>query len=154
MAKLANGMCGKFWMASAVAVLSGVVACGASNAPSSASSASSNSATPTAGASAAGQSAAAPKLAEVAPPADQTGGFDGAKAYEHVAKLVSFGPRPPAFEALHHSQDYIIAQLKVAGCEVDQDDFHASTPKGAIAMKNIDSPKVLDMDGQYAAETI
>ena len=37
-----------------------------------------------------------PKLAEVAPPAEQTGGFDGAKAYEHVAKIVSFGPRPPA----------------------------------------------------------
>ncbi len=83
------------------------------------------------------QSAAAPKLAEVAPPADQTGGFDGAKAYEHVAKLVSFGPRPPASEGLHRSQEYIIGQLKAAGCEVDQDDFHASTPKGDVAMKNI-----------------
>ena len=33
--------------------------------------------------------------ADTAPPAPQTGGFDGAKAYEHVAKIVSFGPRPP-----------------------------------------------------------
>src|SRR5271163_885610 len=128
-------MCSRFWLASAVAVLSGVVACGASNAPSSASSASSNSAAP--GGGAAGQAAAAPRLAEVAPPADQTGGFDGAKAYEHVSKLVSFGPRPPASDGLHRSQEYIIAQLKTAGCEVDQDDFHASTPKGDIAMKNI-----------------
>jgi glutaminyl-peptide cyclotransferase len=126
----------KFWLASAVAVLSGVVACGASNAPSSASSASSSSAAP-GGSTAAPAQAAAPRLAEVAPPADQTGGFDGAKAYEHVAKLVSFGPRPPASDGLHRSQEYIIAQLKAAGCEVDQDDFHASTPKGDIAMKNI-----------------
>ena len=125
----------KIWLASAVVVLSGVVACGASNAPSSASSGSSNSSSPAA--SSAGQSAGAPKLAEVAPPADQTGGFDGAKAYEHVAKLVSFGPRPPASDGIHRSQEYIIAQLKADGCEVDQDDFHASTPKGDIAMKNI-----------------
>jgi glutaminyl-peptide cyclotransferase len=138
--KLVNGIrsksSSKFWMVSAVAVLSGVVACGASNAPSSASSASSATGA-SASAPAADQSASPPKLAEVAPPADQTGGFDGAKAYEHVAKLVSFGPRPPASEALHHSQDYIIAQLKASGCEVDQDDFHASTPKGDVAMKNI-----------------
>src|SRR5271156_492230 len=128
-------MCSRFWLASAVAVLSGVVACGASNAPSSASSASSNSAAP--GGGAAGQAAAPPRLAEVAPPADQTGGFDGAKAYEHVSKLVSFGPRPPASDGLHRSQEYIVAQLTAAGCQVDQDDFHASTPKGSIAMKNI-----------------
>jgi Zn-dependent M28 family amino/carboxypeptidase len=124
-------------LASAIVVLSGVVACGASNAPSSTSSGSSNAASTGASTPSAGQSAAPPKLAEVAPPADQTGGFDGAKAYEHVAKLVSFGPRPPASEALHHSQEYIIAQLKSDGCEVDQDDFHASTPKGDVAMKNI-----------------
>jgi len=134
-AKLVSSMWNRIWMASAAAVLSGVVACGASNAPSSASSESSGSAAPAAGP--AGQSSAAPRLAEVAPPADQTGGFDGAKAYEHVAKLVSFGPRPPASEGLHRSQEYIIEQLKADGCEVDQDDFHASTPKGDIAMKNI-----------------
>jgi glutaminyl-peptide cyclotransferase len=131
--KSASRMCGKFWLASAVVVLSGVVACGASNAPSPASS---GSAAPGAGAATPAQ-AAAPHLAEVAPPADQTGGFDGAKAYEHVTKLVSFGPRPPASDGLHRSQEYIIGQLTAAGCEVDQDDFHASTPKGSIAMKNI-----------------
>ncbi len=136
MAKLAGRMFGKFWLASAVVVLSGVVACGASNAPSSGSAASPNSSAPGAGTAAPAQ-AAAPHLAEVAPPADQTGGFDGAKAYEHVSKLVSFGPRPPASEGLHRSQEYIIAQLTASGCQVDQDEFNASTPKGNIAMKNI-----------------
>jgi glutaminyl-peptide cyclotransferase len=134
--KVASKMCGKFWLVSAVVVLLGVVACGASNAPSSGSASSPNSTAPGAGAAAPVQ-AAAPHLAEVAPPADQTGGFDGAKAYEHVSKLVSFGPRPPASEGLHRSQEYIIAQLTASGCQVDQDDFNASTPKGNIAMKNI-----------------
>ncbi|MFZ3216113.1 MAG: M28 family peptidase [Candidatus Acidiferrales bacterium] len=118
----------KFWLgASAVAVLASVVACGGATPPSSASS----------NPSAAAQSASAAKPTEVAPPADQTGGFDGAKAYDHVAKLVSFGPRPPASDALHRSQEYILAQLHADGCDVDQDDFHASTPKGEVLMKNI-----------------
>ncbi len=75
--------------------------------------------------------------ADAAPPASQTGGFDGAKAFEYTAKLVSFGPRPPASDAIHHTQDYIISQLKSFGCKVDTDDFHASTPIGELAMKNI-----------------
>jgi glutaminyl-peptide cyclotransferase len=124
--------CRKFWLGLAtLAAITGIVACGGSSQPSAASS---NSAASTS--SAANQSAP-PKPSEAAPPADQTGGFDGAKAYDHVAKLVSFGPRPPASEGIHRSQDYIISQLKSFGCEVDQDDFHASTPKGDIAMKNI-----------------
>src|ERR1700693_533231 len=75
--------------------------------------------------------------ADTAPPASQTGGFDGAKAYEHVAKIVSFGPRPPASEGIHQVQDYFREQLKSYGCTVGEDDFHASTPVGEVAMKNI-----------------
>jgi glutaminyl-peptide cyclotransferase len=82
-------------------------------------------------------SAASAKPAESAPPASQTGGFDGAKAYDQVAKIVSFGPRPPGSEGIHHVQDYIRGQLQSFGCTVDEDDFHASTPTGSIAMKNI-----------------
>jgi glutaminyl-peptide cyclotransferase len=74
---------------------------------------------------------------EQAPPAAQTGGFDGAKAYEYTAKLVAFGPRPPASDAIHRTQDYILGELKGFGCETDVDDFHASTPIGQVAMKNI-----------------
>jgi Zn-dependent M28 family amino/carboxypeptidase len=110
--------------------IAGIVACGGSGQPSAASPS-----TPTAP-SATNQSAAS-KPTEAAPTADQTGGFDGARAYEHVAKLVSFGPRPPASEGIRRSQDYIISQLKNLGCEIDQDDFHASTPKGDVQMKNI-----------------
>jgi glutaminyl-peptide cyclotransferase len=74
---------------------------------------------------------------ESAPPADKTGGFDGARAYAYVAKLVSFGPRPPDSPAIHQVQEYMVGELKSAGCEIDTDDFHASTPVGSVAMKNI-----------------
>lgn len=74
---------------------------------------------------------------EQAPPASQTGGFDGQKAYDYTAKLVSFGPRPPASDAIHRTQAYITSQLKNFGCDVDTDDFHAPTPIGDLAMENI-----------------
>lgn len=74
---------------------------------------------------------------DAAPPASETGGFDGEKAYEHVAKLVAFGPHPPASDAIHHVQDYIRSQLKSFGCATDEDDFNAQTPIGTLAMDNI-----------------
>jgi glutaminyl-peptide cyclotransferase len=63
--------------------------------------------------------------------------FSGDCAFEQVAKQVTFGPRPPASDAIHKTQDYIIGQLKGFGCAVDTHDFHASTPIGSVAMKNI-----------------
>jgi glutaminyl-peptide cyclotransferase len=72
-----------------------------------------------------------------APPASTTGGFDGQKAYEHVAKLVAIGPRTPDSEGIRRAQEYIKEQLHASGCPVEEDDFHASTPIGVLAMKNI-----------------
>jgi glutaminyl-peptide cyclotransferase len=72
-----------------------------------------------------------------APPSSQTGGFDGSKAYAQVAKLVGFGPHPPASEAIHQTQQYILSQLVGFGCTVDEDSFNAQTPLGNMAMKNI-----------------
>ena len=125
----------KFAFAGAlIAAVMGVVACshGGASADSSASAAAASQAP-------ASQNSAAvtAKPTESAPPASQTGGFDGAKAYDQVAKIVSFGPRPPESEGIHHVQDYIRGQLQSFGCTVDEDDFHASTPAGPMAMKNI-----------------
>lgn len=64
-------------------------------------------------------------------------GFSGQRAYDQVVKQVSFGPRPPGSDAIHKLQDYILAELHGFGCQTDVDDFHASTPKGTVAMKNI-----------------
>jgi glutaminyl-peptide cyclotransferase len=66
-------------------------------------------------------------IPSVAPPASSTGGFDGAKAFEHVRKL----------DGIHRAQDYIIGQLKSFGCQVEEHNFNGSTPLGDIAMKNI-----------------
>ena len=83
--------------------------------------------------SAPAQTAAVPH----APPASETGGFDGQRAYDHVKDLVAFGPRPPGSAAIHRAQAYIISQLKSHGCPVEEHDFHAQTAIGEIAMKNI-----------------
>ena len=91
--------------------------------------------TASAGATTAAQASVGPE--DVAPPASETGGFDGSKAYEFTAKVVGFGPRPPTSDALHKTQNYIRSQLQSFGCAMDEDDFHASTPIGSLAMKNI-----------------
>jgi len=124
----------------AAALLAAVIAggCGADSSPKSVSA--SNPAVASGGPAAnATPATSTPQVdaADAAPPASQTGGFDGEAAYEFTAKLVSFGPRPPASEAIHKTQDYIVAELKGFGCVVDTDDFHASTPIGELAMKNV-----------------
>ncbi|HEV8385001.1 MAG TPA: M28 family peptidase [Candidatus Acidoferrales bacterium] len=70
-------------------------------------------------------------------PADQTGGFDGAKAFAHVEKMVALGPRPSGSAAIKQTQEYIRGQLKSFGCAVEEDNFEASTPAGRIPMNNI-----------------
>src|SRR5579863_10185244 len=72
-----------------------------------------------------------------APAAETTGGFDGARAYKHVEELVAIGPHSAGSEGIRHAQEYIIGQLKSFGCPVEEQDFHASTPVGDVAMKNI-----------------
>jgi glutaminyl-peptide cyclotransferase len=82
-------------------------------------------------------SAPVPAPADEAPPADKTGGFDGKRAYDQVAKQVSFGPRPPGSPAIGKLQDYLESELKSYGCAVETDSFSADTPDGRVPMKNI-----------------
>src|ERR1700730_1508437 len=72
-----------------------------------------------------------------APSPETTGGFDGARAYKHVEQLVAIGPHPAGSDGIRRAQAYIIEQLKSFGCPVEEHDFHASTPVGDVAMKNI-----------------
>jgi glutaminyl-peptide cyclotransferase len=72
-----------------------------------------------------------------APPPQQTGGFDGQRAYDYTAKLVSFGPHPSGSDAIKQVQNYLDSELQADGCKLSEDDFHAQTPVGTIAMKNI-----------------
>src|SRR5260370_42183403 len=80
---------------------------------------------------------APPQTPDDALPSEKTGGFDGKRAFAHVAKQVSFGPRPSGSEAIAKLQDYIQSELSSYGCKVEADDFHADTPIGRLSMKNI-----------------
>ena len=72
-----------------------------------------------------------------APPAEKTGGFDGARAYQQVVKQLSFGPRPAGSAALAQLQSYLESELKSYGCTLETDSFSADTPAGRLPMKNI-----------------
>ena len=78
-----------------------------------------------------------PQAADDAPPPDKTGGFDGKRAYELVAKQVGFGPHPSGSPAIAKVQDFLQSELKSYGCTVDTDSFTADTPVGRLPMKNI-----------------
>lgn len=80
---------------------------------------------------------APPQVSDDAPPPGKTGGFDGKRAFAHVAKQVSFGPRPSGSPAIAQLQDYLQSELKSYGCNVETDSFSADTPVGHLSMKNI-----------------
>jgi hypothetical protein len=90
-----------------------------------------------------------------APPADKTGGFDGKRAFAHVAKQVAFGPRPSGSAAIGQLQEYIQNELTSYGCKVDVDSFTADTPAGRLPMKNIvakipgDKPGIIMLATHY-----
>jgi len=90
-------------------------------------------------AAAAPVSAAQPQQAPTpaAPSPDKTGGFDGQRAFQHVADLVAIGPRTAGTDGNHRAQDYIVNQLKGMGCPADPEAFHTPTPIGDMEMRNI-----------------
>jgi acetylornithine deacetylase/succinyl-diaminopimelate desuccinylase-like protein len=72
-----------------------------------------------------------------APAPSVTAGFDGGRALKHVCRLVESGPRPPGSEAIRKAQGYIATHLRSYGWQVEEHDFHGSSPLGDLAMKNI-----------------
>jgi len=80
---------------------------------------------------------APPQAADDAPPPEKTGGFDGKRAFAHVAKQVSFGPHPSGSPAIVQVQEYLLSELKSYGCTVETDAFTSDTPIGRLSMKNI-----------------
>lgn len=78
-----------------------------------------------------------PQVADEAPAPDKTGGFDGKRAFAHVAKQVSYGPHPSGSLAIAQVQDYLLSELKSYGCNVETDAFSTDTPIGRLPMKNI-----------------
>jgi len=77
-----------------------------------------------------------PQTADDAPAPEKTGGFDGKRAFAHVAKQVSFGPHPSGSPAIAQVQEYLLSELKSYGCTVETDAFSSDTPIGRLPMKN------------------
>ena len=81
--------------------------------------------------------------------------FDGARAFGDLKHLVAFGPRPAGSPALAEARRWIIAQLKEAGAQVEEDSFTASTPMGSLPMTNLIAkfpgaqPKIVMVTGHY-----
>jgi len=67
-----------------------------------------------------------------APPA-----FDSGRAYEHLRRIVAFGPRPPGSAALEETRKYLVAELRALGLTVREQAFEAATPIGPIKMANV-----------------
>ena len=86
---------------------------------------------------------------------DTAGQIDAGRAYDHVKKLVDFGPHPSGSEAIKKAQDYLETQLQGYGLKVSHDDFSGETPRGSIAMKNIiselpgEKPDIVMITGHY-----
>jgi hypothetical protein len=63
--------------------------------------------------------------------------FDAKRAWQHLERQVSFGPRPSGSAALQKTRDYIVAELKAAGIETRLQPFIAKTPLGEVSMANV-----------------
>lgn len=63
--------------------------------------------------------------------------FDSARAWAHLTKQVSFGPRPSGSAALNSCRQYIVAELRKIGIEPRQQMFVPRTPLGEISMINV-----------------
>ncbi|MGO9246235.1 MAG: M28 family metallopeptidase [Verrucomicrobiia bacterium] len=62
---------------------------------------------------------------------------NGERAYEHVAKLVGYGPHPSGSEALGRAASYITSQLQDYGLTADEQVFVAQTPYGTKQFRNV-----------------
>ncbi len=70
-------------------------------------------------------------------PAASAAAFDGARAHEHVRKLVALGPRVAGTPGAKQARDYIAVQMKALGLAVKEQSFEAETPLGPVTTVNL-----------------
>lgn len=86
--------------------------------------------------------------------------FDGARAFEHVRRMVEIGPRPAGSDELRQAREYIIKALAAAGLRVTTDEFTAQTPQGPRQMVNVTaelpgkSAEVVVVAGHYDTKPV
>ena len=94
-------------------------------------------------------------VAATGAPEKESMAFNGDRAFGDLKRLAAFGPRPPGSKELAESRAWIISQLKLAGCQVEEDSFVASTPVGNIPMTSVIAriagarPSVVMVAGHY-----
>jgi glutaminyl-peptide cyclotransferase len=76
---------------------------------------------------------------QAAPSRASASAFNGERAYEHVKRLVAFGPRPAGSRALAQARYYIVEQLSASGLKVARDEWTADTPDGKVRMVNVEA---------------
>jgi len=67
----------------------------------------------------------------------QAPAFDSSKAWDHLNKLVSIGPRPAGSPGLRQTRAYITRQMSDMGLTVQEQTFTQDTPRGAVEMVNL-----------------
>jgi hypothetical protein len=93
-------------------------------------------------------------------PAAARPSFDGARAFQHVKRMVEIGPRPAGSAELKQAREYIIKELTAAGLKVTTDEFTAQTPQGPRQMVNVTaeltgkSPAVVIVAGHYDTKPV
>ncbi len=63
--------------------------------------------------------------------------LEGAKAFEHVRRVVALGPRPSGSKTLDACRAYLQAQVAALGLRLEAQPFTALTPLGPIPMVNL-----------------
>jgi glutaminyl-peptide cyclotransferase len=63
--------------------------------------------------------------------------FDSNRAWEHLRRLVTLGPRPAGSAAIQNSRTYIKDQLAAAGLTVAEQAWDDQTPLGAVHLVNL-----------------
>lgn len=82
-------------------------------------------------------------------------GFDGARAWQHLTRLVEIGPRPAGSTELRQTRAYITRQLGAMGLTVREQPFTVVTPVGRVEMVNLivrlpgDRPDRILLAGHY-----
>ncbi|MGB6222440.1 M28 family peptidase [Haloferula sp.] len=70
-------------------------------------------------------------------PSDLADSFSGENAYQHVANVVAFGPRPPASEGFEKTLQYLETTLASFGWQTTRQKLRAATPDGPTDFTNL-----------------
>lgn len=72
--------------------------------------------------------------------------FSGERAHQHIARIIEFGPRPPASPGLKRTHSYLESTLQSYGWRCFRQTFRASTPQGEVQFTNLIAKHAAHLD--------